>query len=138
LDIENAVLAQRPDGSIVLPAIEAVCHGELKYESGHGRDNLGFWLNPADWAEFQFKVTKPGLFQVSAEVAAQGSGTYRLIVGDKKLEAKAPNTGDYSKFQKVDLGTLDIPAGKVTLEIRAVAPGWKPLNLKSLVLTPAK
>jgi hypothetical protein len=122
-----------------LPASEAITHGsQIKYESGGGKDNLGFWTNPGDWAEWQFQITRPGRFTVSAEVAAQGSGKFTLCAGDTELAGTAPNTGDYGKFQKLELGTLEIPAaGKTTLSVKAVKEGWQPLNLKSVTLTPA-
>ena len=42
LDIVQPGLAQDYDGSVVLPASEARLHGnEIKYETGHQRDNLG-------------------------------------------------------------------------------------------------
>jgi hypothetical protein len=46
----NAVI----DGVIALPATEAALHGSgLRYESGSERDNIGFWLNPEEWASNQ-------------------------------------------------------------------------------------
>jgi alpha-L-fucosidase len=140
LVVDNPVLTQQPDGTIALRAAEAETHGDqIKYESGDGHDNLGYWINPADWAEWQFKVTAPGKFTVTAEIAAQGSGSFELAVGDSKLKAMAPNTGSYVRFQQVELGTVKIPsAGKVALTVHAVADGWQPLNLKSVKLIPVK
>lgn len=90
------VLSQAADGSMTLPAEEAITHGgQIKFEGGANRDCIGFWLNPNDWVEWPFEVTKPGKFQATAEIAAQGTGSFTVTVGDQKLEAKAPNTGDY-------------------------------------------
>jgi hypothetical protein len=59
-------------------------------------------------------------------------------LGGQKLEAKAPATGDYGKFEKVELGTLELAnPGKVSLTVKAVSDGWQPLNLRSLKLTAA-
>jgi alpha-L-fucosidase len=138
-DIEQPLLAQAADGTLKLLAAEAVCHGEkVKYESGSGRDNIGFWLDPAEWVEWQFQVTQPGKFTLAAEIAAQGSGTFEVVVGQQKLRATAPKTGDYGKFQRVELGTLEIAAGKTALAVRPVKQGWQPMNLKSITLKPAK
>jgi alpha-L-fucosidase len=138
-EVEPVLLTQGADGRMKLPASEAITHGsQIKYESGGGKDNLGYWTNPGDWAEWQFKITRPGRFTVSAEMAAQGSGKFTLRAGDTDLAGTAPNTGDYGKFQKLELGTLEIPAaGKTTLSVKAVKEGWQPLNLKSVTLTPA-
>jgi alpha-L-fucosidase len=139
-EVEAQPLAQAADGTLTLPAGEAACHGQqVKLESSGKKDNIGFWLDPADWIDWTFKVTAPGTFEVTAEIAAQGSGSFTIEVGGKKLEAKAPVTGDYTKYQTVTLGQIEIAAaGKTTLAVRAVADGWKPFNLRGLMLKPVK
>ena len=57
-------------------------------------------LNTADWIEWPIEIRQPGKFTVTAEIAAISSGNFQIIVGDQKLKAKAPKTGDYGKFQK--------------------------------------
>jgi len=132
-------ILQEADGSVRLTASEAELHGELQYESGGGKDNVGWWTNPADYVTWTFKVDRPGKFQVAAEVASQGAGKFEVVIGGAKASGTAPNTGDYTKFKRVNLtGTLEIPAaGTVTLTVKPVADGWSPLNLKSITLKPA-
>ena len=139
LDIERAGLTQESDGSIVLPAREARLHGsELQYETGEQRDNIGFWTNPDDWADWEFKVTRPGNFDVTAEVAALERASFEVSVGDSAARGEAAATGDYGRFRAVKLGTLHIASpGKVTLVVRSVKNGWHPLNLKAIRLNPA-
>lgn len=136
--VENPIASQNPDGSVALRAAEAETHGEqVKYESGDGKDNLGYWIVPSDWASWTFNVTKPGKFEVTAEIAAQGSGSFTVDAGGQKLSSRSPNTGSYVKFETVRLGTLDIPrTGKTTLAVHPVAANWQPMNLKSIRLTP--
>jgi alpha-L-fucosidase len=138
LKIENPGIAQDFDGSISLAASEATIHGDqLKFESGHERDNLGFWVDAADWADWEVKVTKPGKFDVSAEIAAEGSGSFLVSANGQTVPGKAPNTGDYGKFRSVKLGTLEISsAGKVSVAVKPNADGWHPMNLKSIRLKP--
>ena len=138
LDIEGTNLTQAADGSVALPAARAIVHGEqLHYESGGGRDNLGYWISPADWAEWQFKATRPGKYTVSAEIAALASPLFEVRLAGKSIKVKAPNTGDYVKFQTVDLGVLELKkAGKNFLAVKAVKEGWQPINLKSVTLKP--
>jgi len=139
LEIEGTVPAQQPDGTIKLTAIDATCHGQqIRYESGPERDNIGFWLDPSEWFEWTVKVAQPGKFAVSAEIAATGSGSFRIVAGDQSLQAKAPNTGNYGRFQQVDLGELKIgQTGKVSIAVKAIPEGWQPFNMKSLTLKPA-
>ncbi len=138
-EVEQAGLIQDYDGSITLSAADARMHGqEIKYESGGSKDNIGYWTNPDDWADWQVAVSKPGKFDVSAEVATTGASAITVGAGDQKTTGKVPNTTDYGRFRRARLGTLEIGAtGKVTISIRAVKEGWSPVNVKSLRLTPA-
>ena len=115
-------------------------HGEqLKYESWDNRDNIGFWLNPDEWVEWQFKVSQPGKFEVSAEIAGPASAAFKMVLGQQSIEAQSPNTGDYGKFQKVNLGIVQIPAtGPAVLAIKPTKNGWQPMNLKAIRLKPVR
>jgi alpha-L-fucosidase len=133
-----STILQGADGQVRLPASEADLHGGLQYEVGGGKDNIGFWTSPEDTASWTFKVDRPGKFKVAADIAALGSGKYVVIVGDQKLAGAAPDTQDYVKFQSTDLdGTVDLPAGAVTLTVQPIADGWQPMNLRTLTLRPA-
>jgi len=61
-----------------------------------------------------------------------------IVGGDQSLQAKAPDTGDYGRFQQVHLGELKIePTGKVSIAVKAISESWQPFNMKSLTLKPA-
>jgi len=132
-------IVQESDGSVRLMASEAELHGALRYEFGDGKDNIGYWTNPADWAGWSFVIDRPGRFQVALELASLGNGRFEVTLGGQQLRGTASNTGDYTKFKRVTLsGTLEIPApGRVTLIVKPLSEGWAPLNLKSLTLKPA-
>jgi alpha-L-fucosidase len=137
-EVTATAIQQEADGSVRLAASEAELHGGQQYESGGGKDNIGFWTNPADTASWSFKVARPGKFSVTAEIASIGSGNFEVMVGGQKISGTAPDTKDYVKFQRVNLsGTLDLAAGTVTLTVKPVAAGWQPMNLRSLRLVPA-
>jgi alpha-L-fucosidase len=146
LQIEGApevlpvAIMQESDGSVRLMASEADLHGgEIRYESGDGRDNLGYWTNPDDTASWTFQVDRPGKFQITADLASLGQGRFEIVVGDQKLSGTAANTGDYFKFRRVILAdNLDIAApGKIVLTVNPVKESWEPINLKTLTLKPA-
>ena len=130
-------IMQEWDGSVRLMASDAELHGQLRYESGQGKDNLGYWTNPEDWAAWRFKLKQPGQMQLTAEIAAEQSGQFTVSAGSEKLTTTTPNTGSFSKFRRVKLGTLKLPAGEVTIAVRPVSAGWDPMNLRSVTLTPA-
>jgi alpha-L-fucosidase len=138
LDIGQVGLVQDDDGSLVLPASEARLHGsDIQYETGDERDNLGFWTNPDDWADWELRITRPGKFEVTAEIAGLEKASIEVSVGDGKTQGAANATGDYGKFKVARLGTLEIASpGKATLTVRPVKDGWHPLNLKAIRLKP--
>jgi len=136
------VVAQAADGSIKLGADAAETHGtRIKVEERGGKPNLGFWDSAADWAAWKVKVARPGTFEVSASVAAaKGESEFVVEVGSQPLAGKAPNTGDWSKFQTVTLGKVEIKdPGEVVIKVRAKdANTWKAINLAGLTLQEAK
>ena len=137
--VQPVVLGQDAAGVLQLAAVDAVIHGsKLKYESGNGRDNLGYWIDAAEWAVWPAKITRPGRFKVVAEIAAEtGGGRFEIVSGDQKLVGEAPATGGYTQFQTVELGTMQIAAaGPLDLAVHPIAEGWHPMNLKSLRLAP--
>ena len=139
-DVAATAIIQESDGGVRLIASEAALHGGLQYESGGGKDNLGFWTNPAATASWSFKIDRPGKFKVSAEIAAEAAGKFEVTVGGQKLSGTSPNTKNYRKFKRTNLnGVLEIStAGSVTLTVTPVAAGWQPMNLRSLNLQPVK
>jgi len=137
-DIAPMMLLQRKDASVELPASLAILHGKtFRYESGGPLDDIGFWTDAGDWAEWQFKVKTPGRFEVTAEIAAPASNAFELALGEQKIRCAAPVTGSYIQFQRVKLGEIKIAsAGVTSLAIRPVKDGWQPMNLKSVRLVP--
>src|SRR6185369_18037993 len=105
LHVEPFGLVQRRDGSVALPAVEAQLHGTaFRYESGGPLDDIGYWTDAKDWADWQFKVKTPGKFEVSAIIAAPASGSFDLVVDDRRLRCATPVTASYLDFQPVKLG----------------------------------
>jgi alpha-L-fucosidase len=134
-----AVIGQDYDGSISLPATEARLHGDdIQTENLAGHDSIGYWTNPSDWADWEFKVTEPGRFTVSGDVAGPDATALDLAVGGSHLRADAKATGSYSKFKTYKFGSIEIAvSGTVTLAMHPISDGWHPVNVRSLRLTPA-
>src|SRR2546421_2931166 len=72
----SKAIAQDPSGLITLAASNAVTHGtQLRYEPATNKNCLGYWTKVEDWAEWQFDVTKPGLFEIEVwQGCGQGQG----------------------------------------------------------------
>lgn len=82
-EVVKPVIKQGEDGSIGLFARKAEIHGTTAvYESGGGKENIGFWTNPSDYASWDFKVTKPGRFNVEIAYACEngtGGSEYKIM-----------------------------------------------------------
>jgi alpha-L-fucosidase len=137
-DVQPMPILPQRDGSVILPAIEARLHGDtIRYESGGPLDNIGYWLNSNDWADWEFKLTKPGRFVVTADIAAPVLTAFELSVAGQMLRATAPVTGNYSTFQNVKLGVVEfLAAGTMDLTMHPIKDGWQPMNLKTIRLEP--
>ena len=137
------MLFRSPDGSIDLTAFDAKIHGStLKYEESG--DNLGFWTNDRDWAEWTFTVTKPGTFDVAMTFSCDGKsagGVHQLKLVDQVLDGKVESTGGWTKFKTVSAGRFIIAEpGEWSLGVRGrkaeKAEGL--MNLRAVKLTPVR
>ncbi len=138
LDIEPQLLSQGSDLSLTLPASEAELRGsDIQVESSNGHDNIGYWTNPGDWAEWQFKWLQPGKYVATAEVSSEGGASVDLSLGNQNLRGSVPDTGDYHKYQKVQFGVFTIEKpGRLKLALNAVSNDWHPVNVRSIQFTP--
>ncbi|MCL5279472.1 MAG: hypothetical protein M1376_06160, partial [Planctomycetes bacterium] len=137
-DVRPPVPTEESNTPQKLSAAKAIIHGEqIRYEVGPDRDNLGFWTKASDWAEWELEVKRPGRFRVTAEIAALAPGRFQVALGDQKFDGTAPNTGDYGRFQKVEVGSVELTSsGKTSVAVRPIPEGWQPMNLKALDLVP--
>ena len=138
--VTDTGIIQESDGAVRLMASEADLHGGLQYETGGGKDNIGYWINPADTAAWSFKLDRPGKFKLTAEIAAEAAGKFEVSVGEQKISGASLATKDFAKFKRINLkGQLELlQPGRVTLTVKPVADGWQPMNLRSLTLVPVK
>ncbi len=139
-DVE-ALVPQNPDGSVHLKARLATVHGRIaRYESGGGKDNIGFWTDQKDWVSWAFILRTPGDFVVEVTFACDtgsGGGRYSLSVGRQVLEATVEETGSWTNFVTKQIGTLSLKAGRHRLSVRPlVIPAVALMNLKEVRLIP--
>jgi len=132
------------DGSITLKAIDAIVHGSTAaYESGNGKDNIGFWTDPADYVTWNVRIAEPGNYGVEIEYAcpngSEGS-EYIVWLAGKELAGKVEQTGSWTDFKSFKLGAASVDkAGACTLTVRPkTMPKGAVMNLKSVRLAPAK
>jgi len=151
-DVVPVAITQAADGSLTLSAIEATVHGETaRYESGDGKDNIGFWTNPKDYVTWEATIQQPGTFEAEITYAcenASAGSTFKLIVtgqgagggGETGLGGTIEATGAWNKFVTRALGTLKIAGpGRCTVAVKPeTMPRGAVMNLKAITLRPVK
>jgi hypothetical protein len=119
-DDDAGPLATR-NGFIRLLARDATVAGEkLCYEPQPEKDTLGYWVNAADRAWWDFRLDEPGRYRVTVLQgcgAGQGGSTVELNTGLSGLEFTVEETGHFQRFVPRAVGTLDLPAGNVRLVV---------------------
>jgi alpha-L-fucosidase len=138
---EFSVTQPDANGELTLLAGDAEVHGQqLNTEDRDGQMNLGFWDNPAEWASWRVRVSKPGKFKVTAAIATINSGSELSVeAGATRISKRLEATGDWGAFKTVDLGTIDLSGGEQVLNVRPKeASSWKPINLRALKLKPVQ
>ncbi len=126
------------DGTIVLDAHSADLHGgytgTIRVEGTGAAAHLTHWQD-ANW-RVEYVVSPPaaGKWEIEAEMIAPAA--VELLVKSGKKESKVPvaATRDDKTFKAVSLGTIELPAGQTSLELKGVAAGWKPIQIRSVIL----
>jgi alpha-L-fucosidase len=133
------------DGAFSLTPHDATLHGEgLRVERvgavGDVRYNIGYWLDAAQYVSWPLQNVAARDYKVVAEIACKDTAAgaeLEFLCGDKRLPFTAPATGGWQEYREVELGRLRVPAGDVTVELRACSkPGEAVLNLRLLRLVP--
>lgn len=98
----DASLMQQPDDSVTLPAFLSTLHkgdekSPIRFDS---RGVAERWLDKNDWLDWNFKVSKPGTFEVIVLTSEQkyganweGGHTVDLEVAGQKLKGKIDDNG---------------------------------------------
>jgi alpha-L-fucosidase len=150
IDIEGApdavqcVIRPGSNGSITLCAVDAVIHGHTaRYESGGGKDNIGFWTNVADSVSWTFHTDRTGSYAVLLTYACDPTtpgGTFKLVCSGQELTGTIAATDSWTDFREFSLGEISISnTGSSELRIQPIAiPHNALMNLKSIELRPSE
>jgi len=124
-------------GRFVLTPATAKTTGRLRYSPE--RNNLGAWLNPADYCQWTLKGVKAGTYAVEfAYGTTRGGVAYTIVAGKAKLPGKTENTGGIRTYKAYKVGTIALPAGKVTLAVKPGRFTGAIMNYRLITLRPVK
>ncbi len=140
-DWEPSPIPAPAQGPITLHSRNAFVHGEvLRYEPQPFKNTLGWWARPQDWAEWIFDLPTPGRYSLEIlQGCGKGSGGSEVAfsVANQTLVTTVLDTGHFQNFTNRTLGTLDLPAGRHSLQVRPrTKPGGAVMDLRQVVLHP--
>jgi len=133
---------QFTDGRIVLTARDARVEGrQAKLESHASNHRIGFWVDPADAVAWTWKATRWGRYdaRLTFSTAAPAGSEIEVTIGDTKLTATLPSTGDWYRYATLPLGRVSLTrAGDLPVTVRCTKlVGGAVMNLKAITLEPA-
>lgn len=106
------------DGSYYLPAHKAILDGEkIRYEPQPQKNTVGFWVGKQDSAGWDFKLDKPGRFNVAilqgCGKGQGGSATMSFLLPRFKMQVSSVDfdvleTGHFQNFHWRTLGEIDL------------------------------
>ena len=135
---------QADDGILLLHARSVTIHGNMvRYEPNPHKNTVGFWTKKEDWVSWDFVVTHPGKFDMlPLQGCGKGSGGALVdfsIDGEQTLEMTVQETGGFQNFLERNIGTVELPAGSHTLEVKPqTKPGNAVMDLRQVTLKPVE
>ena len=111
-------------GLITLSASNAVTHGtQIRYEPAPVKNCLGYWTQVEDWAEWEFSLKQPGMFDIEVWQGCgqgQGGSEVELEVEGERFTFVVEETGHFQIFLPRRIGKVSLAkTGKCTLTLRA-------------------
>ena len=132
------------DGVLMLSAHLGAARGKmLRYEPQPHKNTLGYWVDPADFCEWRFKIPKPGRYAVKLLQGCgkgQGGSTIQVKAAGQTLDYTVEDTGHFQNFVEREAGKIVIAeAGSFTLEIRPVKKAKAAvMDVREVRLVPAE
>ena len=128
--------AVTPDssGKLVLKPETAKTSGGLVYQ--RDRNNLGAWTRPQASCQWTLKGVKKATYHVEFSYGSTNPGKeYTITAANAKLVGRTVHTGGIKTYKPHDVGTIDLPAGKVVLSIKGEQLKGALMNFRLLTLT---
>jgi hypothetical protein len=105
-----AAPTQLTSGRVVLHSSVAMAHGEkLHYEEQQVKNTLGYWTNPADWAEWKFQLDRPGTYTIHLWQGCGGGcggSEIEIVCAGQSNKFTVDETGHFQKFTEREVGKI--------------------------------
>ncbi len=128
------------DGSFALaPSSAGIAGSKLRFQADRG--NLGGWTSEADYAFFELRGAKAGVYSVRFTYGcadAHAGQPFVIETGEGRLEATTEGTGGIREYKTFDIGSISLPSGDSTLMVKPNDTLKYPLmNYRLIELMPA-
>ena len=101
----------------------------MRYEAQPNKDVLGFWTNPADWADWEFEVPATGVYEIEVQQGC-GKGScgaeVAVEVEGQALLFTVQDTGHFQSMIQRTIGQVNLTAGRHTLAIKPLTKPGRP------------
>jgi hypothetical protein len=112
----------------------------MRYEPEPHKNVLGYWTDPADWADWEFEVKQPGRYEVEIQQGCGdrcGGAEVNVEVAGETLKFTVLETGHFQHMILRTIGEVKLAAGKHTLAIKPqTKPGPAVMDVRRIVLRP--
>lgn len=137
----NEPLVTPAAGDIRLHARDAIVHAKtMRYEAEPHKNVLGYWTDPADWAEWEFDVPESGEYEIEIQQGCGdgcGGALVAVEVGGERLEFAVQETGHFQQMILRTIGQVKLEAGRQKLAIKPqTKPGPAVMDVRRVVLRP--
>lgn len=116
------VLMQESDGAVNFLPETATVHGEnARLELRRAEGVIANWLSPDDWLSWEFRVLKPGFFEVEIVYGASDAmegGRYTVVVEGQEQTRTVNATGGEDSFGRDTFYLALTRNGRQTLALR--------------------
>lgn len=136
------LLKPTKEGSLHLSAHTATPIGaRIRYEPQPEKNTLGFWADEEDFAEWTFKLNKPGRYRIEILQGCgkgQGGSIIGIELGDNQLTYKVKETGHFQTFERHRVGTVTLKSTEPQV-LRMIAVEKKDrivADIRAIFLTP--
>lgn len=120
---EPSPVSQPPAiGLVQLEPKDAILHStKLRYEPQPQKDTLGFWVDPADWAEWECEIPQSGAYAVEIlQGCSKGGSVVDVQIGRASINFTVEDTGHFQRFVPRKIGVLELPAGKTRVALKPI------------------
>ncbi len=129
-------------GDIRLHAKDARVHGHtLRYEPQPNKNVLGYWTNVEDWADWEFDIKTPGIYEVEIQQgcgADSGGAKVAVEIDNHTLMFTVQGTGHFQSMIQRIIGEVQLTEGKHSIAVKPQSkPGVAVMDLGRVVLRPA-